>query len=475
MNHPSNRSTLGIFSILALIFSIYILARASFNSDTSNTSNINIIIIAISSFNVAIVCGWLSLGMPMGVTIATLSALIVMWGDLRAGLYGYSLLTFQFVFTALFCYGCTKARINLTNSYTLKLEKIDEEKNLILSDIREREGNIHSLEWKLDRYSILREAVEALSTRLAADDIVRLCIEKATKIIGKGNRVLFYMVDTEKQELELAASEGPVRVMAKTGDLFDHWVLRNRKSLIVEDLTCDFRFSTDDIEKDKETFRSLIETPLIAEDKVIGIIRMDSREECKFTQDDLRLLGIRSDLSAVAIQNAILYAKKEELSRKDGVTGLVVRRYFLERFHEELPRAAINKGTLGLLMLDIDHFKDYNDKYGHAAGDLVLKHLAKTLLSLVTEGDIVGRYGGEEMVILLCGRTKKETVQVAEEIRKAVKAGPLMLRRHTANITVSIGLATYPDDAILEEELIRIADERLYKAKDSGRDKVCTA
>ncbi|MCX5686089.1 MAG: sensor domain-containing diguanylate cyclase, partial [Candidatus Omnitrophica bacterium] len=256
---------------------------------------------------------------------------------------------------------------------------------------------------------------------------------------------------------------------------FDHWVLKNRKSLIVEDVTMDFRFSTGDIEASNDTFRSLIETPLVVEDKVIGILRMDSLEALRYSQDDLRLLDIIANLSAVTIQNARLYSRTEELSRKDGVTGLVVRRYFLERFEEEVERAAINKGMLSVLILDIDHFKNYNDKYGHAAGDLVLRHLAKTLGSLIREGDIAARYGGEEMVLVLCGRNKKEAQTAAEEIRKAVKDRPLVLRRHTANITVSIGLATYPEDAMREEDLIKIADKRLYKAKDGGRDRVCSA
>jgi len=473
MAYPSKRPILGIFSAIALILSIYMLAGTSLSTDVSSPPDVNLLIITISSFNIAIISGWLAFGVPMGVTITILSVLIVLWGDLRAGFYGYSLLSFQFVFTALLGYACTKTKINSVNTYTLKLERMDEEKNLILNDIREKEESIRSLERKFDRYLILIEAVEALSTRLSVDDIVKLAIEKSMKIIAKGERVLFFLVDTEKQELELAASEGPVRVMAKTGDIFDHWILRNRKSLIVEDITRDFRFSVEDTEKAKQAFKSLIETPLIVEDKVIGVLRMDSQEEFKYAQDDLRLLDIIADLSAAAIQNAFLYAKKEELSRKDSVTGLVVRRYFLERFHEEVPRAAINKSRLAVLMLDIDHFKNYNDKYGHAAGDLVLRHLARNILSLVREGDIVARYGGEEMVILLCGRTKKDAVHAAEEIRKMVRSKPLTLRRHTANITVSIGVATYPDDAILEEELIRIADHRLYKAKKEGRNKVC--
>ncbi|MFA6142551.1 MAG: sensor domain-containing diguanylate cyclase [Candidatus Omnitrophota bacterium] len=464
---------MGILSIASLVFSIYLLAKFSFQPDIGSSTQTNLIITTISSFNIAIFLGWLSFGLPMGLTISILAALIVIWADLRANLNGYSIFTLQFFATALFGYEFLKARIKLDNSYNLKLEKISEERNLIINSIREREENILVLERKLDRYSILKEVVEALSTRVTLDEISAVIIEKAGKIVGKEDRILLYFVDTEKQALMLSASKGPVKIMAKTGDVFDHWVFRNRKTLMVEDVKTDFRFSTEDIEESKSSLRSLVEVPLLSEDKVIGILRMDSAVEYMYVQDDLRLLDIIADLGAVAIQNALLIAKTEELAIRDGVTGLVVRRYFMERFQEEVRRAAMKKDVLSILILDIDHFKNYNDKYGHAAGDLVLKHLANLLNSMVGEGDIVARYGGEEMVILLCGKDKDRAVSIAEEIREAVKNKPLVLRRHTANITVSIGVAAYPNDAVLEEELIKIADERLYKAKEGGRDMVC--
>jgi diguanylate cyclase (GGDEF)-like protein len=138
-------------------------------------------------------------------------------------------------------------------------------------------------------------------------------------------------------------------------------------------------------------------------------------------------------------------------------------------------RASRKREQLSLLILDIDHFKDYNDKYGHSSGDLVLKFIANTINDLLDDPDVAGRYGGEELAVLLWRKGKKEAHLKAEQIRQHVKERPLALKEHEANVTVSIGVSTYPEDATTEEELIRIADARLYKAKAEGRDKVCSA
>jgi diguanylate cyclase (GGDEF)-like protein len=310
---------------------------------------------------------------------------------------------------------------------------------------------------------------------LVLDDVNNLIVKESAQTIGKDGRTLLFLVDTEKQDLMLSAAKDESRVKTKKGDAFDRWILRNRKSLIIEDVTKDFRFPADYIEEAKPVFRSLIARPLMSENKVIGILRMDSPREFEYTHDDLRLLDIISDLGALAVQNAFLYSRTQELAIRDGLTGLVVRRYFMERFHHEIKRADRKREELSLLILDIDHFKEYNDKYGHTVGDLILKHMAKTISCMVDEADVVGRYGGEEFVVLLCGKSGKQAAAEAEKIRKAVKEKPFTLRRQEMQITVSIGTATYPGDAVSEEELIRIADSRLYKAKAEGRDRTCSS
>lgn len=367
-----------------------------------------------------------------------------------------------------------RAHDQAASSRNLRLERLGEDINILSHEEIEKKEAITALEKRLERYSTLEGVVESLSTLLSIDDITRHMIRKAKEIIGPEGRLLIFLVDTQRQALRLVTSAGEAPILTKTGDAFDRWILRNRKSLMIEDINKDFRFAASDVEEAKGIFRCLIAVPLLVEEKMMGLFRMDDVRENAYTQDDLRLLDIIANLGAVVIQNALLYSRTQDLAVKDGLTGLAIRRYFLERFQEEITRSAMRKGSLAILMLDIDNFKDYNDKYGHAVGDLVLKHLASTIGSKTKEGDIVARYGGEEIVVLLCGRNKKEAAAEAEQIRRLVKNEPLTLRRHTANITVSIGLASYPEDAAHGEELLKIADERLYKAKAAGRDKVCS-
>jgi len=387
----------------------------------------------------------------------------------------YPIFALSLLFSTGAGYLCVKARNDLYNGYGLNLEKAIESANLLNNEIDNKTKDIISLAEKLERYNTLKETAENFSASLTLEDIARLITERMSKAIQKPGRSLVFLVDTEKQILMLSASRGSDRVKTKTGDIFDHWVLRHRKSLIVEDVKRDFRFPVDEDEVSAGFFRSVISAPMVTENKVIGILRMDSASEISYIQDDLRLLDILADLGALAVQNSLLYSKTQELAIRDSLTGLSVRRYFMDRLKEEVKRAGASSSKFSVLMIDIDRFKEYNDNHGHTSGDLVLKHLSAILNGATGNGDIVARYGGEEMVILLSGSDLEKAAKKADKIRRAIKDSPLKLRRQDANITVSIGVSSYPDDGRAEEDLIRVADERLYKAKESGRDRVCSA
>jgi len=194
-----------------------------------------------------------------------------------------------------------------------------------------------------------------------------------------------------------------------------------------------------------------------------------------YNKDGRVIGGIESfiDISKeVELSNEL--ARQIEFGRVDGLTGLYNHRYFHDRLDEELTRAERYGHNVSLLMIDIDHFKFYNDNYGHLMGDRVLKELAGILKGRIRHSDIVARYGGEEFCIVLPYHRKEEATIVAERIREAVKKYPFLYEelQPEGDLTVSIGIATFPNDAYERLQLIDCADKALYRAKGEGRNRV---
>ena len=372
-----------------------------------------------------------------------------------------------------------------------RLIEVKENTNLLNNEYARHKREAVLLEKKEQRYRCLKDVTSVLSSTLSLNRVTELVLENAFRIIGKTECLLLFLVDTKKQELNLAASktygdlDGAPKtsqvedrsswnvVKAKKGDLLDEWVFKQRKCLLVEDIKKDFRFSEERITEYPRSFRSVIACPLMEERKVKGVVRMEHPRPYNYTSEDLRLLDILCDLGAASLQNARFYRQTLDLAITDGLTGLYLRRYFLDRLKEELSRSLRNDLSCSFLMMDIDNFKKYNDRYGHTAGDIVLKTLSRVLARFVDTG-VLARYGGEEFSMLLPETSKKKAKKVAEDIRKAVKKEVIELRRIKTHVTLSIGVATFPEDTKVQDEFIHVADERLYKAKRKGRNRVCT-
>jgi len=166
------------------------------------------------------------------------------------------------------------------------------------------------------------------------------------------------------------------------------------------------------------------------------------------------------------------YYQLEQMAFRDQLTGLRNYRFFSMRLPEEMQRAKRYRHQLSLVMLDIDHFKKFNDTHGHQAGNSALQHLARLLDETVRETDFVARYGGEEFALILPETTKRLALELAERVRGNIDASPVRLGEHHHRITASQGVATYPRDASTWQALVEVADKALYKAKQAGRDRV---
>jgi len=189
-------------------------------------------------------------------------------------------------------------------------------------------------------------------------------------------------------------------------------------------------------------------------------------------KEDAEKFHILAQQFILGIKRAILYQQVQELAITDSLTAVFSRRYFMERFKEEVERSVGFEYNFSCMMVDIDNFKNYNDSYGHLVGDAILKEIAKTVKENLRQIDLVGRYGGEEFSIILTETGREQARFVSERIRQAVAAKPIKVYDEDLKVTVSIGISTFPYDGKDIIALIDSADSALYKAKQSGRNKV---
>ena len=217
-----------------------------------------------------------------------------------------------------------------------------------------------------------------------------------------------------------------------------------------------------------KNFKTLIAIPLFSEESLAGILYIVDMPQLQFEN-----FIILVNQFAIQFQKVILYKKVEEMSITDFLTGISTRRYFLERFSEEVRRSMRHKSSLSLLMLDLDHFKEKNDRFGHLVGDIILKEVAGILKMNLREIDIIGRYGGEEFSIALVGIGRDGAHQVAERIRTNIERASFKAYDEFVSTTVSIGISVFPDNGADIETLVESADRGLYRAKETGRNRIC--
>jgi len=220
--------------------------------------------------------------------------------------------------------------------------------------------------------------------------------------------------------------------------------------------------------------REVIIQPVLYKDVILGLIVLASAND--YGTDELTRLNLFAQSLALALHNSLLFDRLERLAALDSLTGIYNRRFGMTRLHEEFGRALRMNAPIGVLMMDLDHFKQVNDTYGHLTGDRVLLRIARVARSVLREGDILVRYGGEEFLAILPGASRHDVANIGDRLRRKVSETRLEEGDESIVVTISLGGISFPENDVANEtELVNRADLALYQAKESGRNCVVMA
>ena len=367
--------------------------------------------------------------------------------------------------------------------------------------------------------SILYEISNAMRRTLKLDEILYIILTGVTAHVGLGfNRAMLFLLDESGDNLEGKIGIGPdtgeeaariwqhietkdmtldelVGAYEASGKMIESKFNRLVQSLkiplkpeagiiavtAIDDRPLHIKKASNDFYDNEPILKKLdtnefVTAPLRAKDKVIGVILADNiftRRE--ITKDDIRMLIMLANQAGLAIENSRLYEKTVTQTNIDSLTNLWNHGYFQYKLSDEIKKTKETLQTLSLIMLDIDYFKNYNDSLGHQLGDEILIQIAKILKESSRRLDYVCRYGGEEFAVILPQTNKHEATKLAERMRLNIQNYNFRKEeiQPEKKITVSIGLATFPEDSQNKDQLISCADTALFEAKKTGKNKVC--
>ncbi len=349
----------------------------------------------------------------------------------------------------------------------------DDEIGVLTANFDEMRQNLkitkEDLDYRIKSLSTLFEVGKAISSVLDFRQLQNMILETVAKVISAEKGSLMLLDDSE-QILTIGVAIGLSDEIAKdirveVGQSIVGYVVETGKPLFIKDVETDQTFMS--IKKKNVQQGTLMCVPLIAKDKLLGALNVSKSTPNSFSDKDFELFSNLATQAAIAIENARLY----KYAVTDEMTKLYNHRYFQLRLDEELQRADRYENHVSLLLIDVDHFKQFNDTYGHPEGDRVLKTVAKLIEKSIREIDIAARYGGEEFVVICPEKNGEGSLVPAERIRSTIESYDFRIDGKQVPITISLGVSCYPDQARSKKELISKSDIALYYSKENGRNR----
>ncbi len=347
---------------------------------------------------------------------------------------------------------------------------------------RKTEADLQEANQKLEAWvTELEQRTREMALLNDMGDILRACLtsEEAYNVIVRVAQQIFpvqvgalYIIAPSRNSVEAVAVWGDTELAERTFAPPECWALRRGRMHYVENsksgLVCrHIHHAPPD---------GYLCIPMMAQSEAIGVLHLMQPGNVKMTETKQRMAITMSEHIAMALSNLRLHETLRSQSIRDPLTGLFNRRFMEESLELEIRRASRNQRPLGMIMMDLDHFKYFNDNFGHEAGDLLLKELGALLRGNIRGEDIACRYGGEEFTLILPEGSGAVTRQRAEFYKEAIQRLDIHYRGNPlGRVTASMGVAIFPDHGRTAKALVEAADKALYRSKSAGRDRVTMA
>ena len=340
---------------------------------------------------------------------------------------------------------------------------------------------IIELRRQVERLSLFHEVGKTLASTLDLQKILQTIMEKISDFLQPDTWSLL-MIDENTQELyfEIAIGAGANKlkdIRLKVGDGIAGWVAANGEPVLVEDVRKDERFNSRIDELTQVETRSVVCVPIKGREKVLGVIELINclgRES--FRPEDIPILKNLADYAAIALENARYVQRIHELTITDDCTALYNARHLHFVLDAEIYRSNRYNYEFSVIFIDLDHFKQVNDTYGHLVGSKLLWMIGDLIKGHLRLIDYAFRYGGDEFVVLLPQTSKENALMVVRRVKDLLNSSTFFTDEGlNIKVTASFGLASFPSDARTRKEILRMADEAMYVVKNTTRDNIALA